>query len=64
MRASLLSKCKEDTRHALRMCEDRHVAVNASEASDVSWDKADDAWPSWTAVRFRSRFFVSFGSCR
>ena len=41
-----LSVWRVDRRQALRMCEDRRVEVNASDASDVSLAKVDDPWPS------------------
>ena len=52
---SLLSVWRVDRRQALRMCEDRQVEVNASDAFDVSLAKVDDPWPSCLAVRFRNR---------
>ena len=35
-----------DIHKALRICEERHVTVEGSEGSYVSFDRVDDPWPS------------------
>ena len=47
LRGSLLSIWNVDIHQALRMCEDRQVEVEASEASYVSWDRVDRRQLFW-----------------
>ena len=46
LRESLLEAWNVDTHKALRICEERHVTVEGSEGSYVSFDRVDDPWPS------------------
>ena len=46
LRESLLSIWRVDTHQALRECEDRHVEVDASDASYFSWDRTGDLCPA------------------
>ena len=46
LRGSLLSNWRVDINEALRMCEERSLAMDASDASCVSSDRVDSPWPS------------------
>ena len=46
LRESLLEAWNVDIHKALRICEERHVTVEGSEGSYVSFDRVDDPWPS------------------
>ena len=46
LRESLMSIWRVDIHQSLRTCEDRHVEVNASDASCISLEKVDNWWPS------------------
>ena len=39
-----------DVHQALRFCEEQHATVEGSESSHVSFDRADDPWPSSLGV--------------
>ena len=46
LRECVLSMWRVDIHQALRMCQDRHIEVNAFKASYVSVDMDYDPWPS------------------
>ena len=46
LREGLLEIWRVDINWAMRMCDDRHIEVGASEVSYVSWCNVDDPWLS------------------